>query len=197
MCFRLICRRRAIPIFPGDEFVRRNNDELVATYGNLVNRVLTFTYKNFDGKVPVPAALDEADREIQSKARETIAEMDANLGACKFKMSILRAMELAQAANRYLDGKAPWKTIKADKKAAATSLYVALTVITQLKNVLFPFMPFSSVKTHDYLGFNNDISRGGWQWQDLPAGQVLAPPQPLFKKLEESIIEEETKRIGT
>ena len=87
--------------------------------------------------------------------------------------------------------------IKTDKQAAATSLYVALTVITQLKNVLFPFMPFSSAKTHGYLGFNNDISRGGWQWQDLPAGQALMPPQPLFKKLEESIIEEETKRIGT
>ena len=136
ICFRLTCRRPTIPTFPGANSFSRNNNELVATYGNLVNRVLTFTYKNFEGKVPVPAALDDADREIQSKARETIAEMDANLGACKFKMSILRAMELAQAANRYLDEKAPWKTIKTDKQAAATSLYVALTVITQLKNVL-------------------------------------------------------------
>ena len=183
--------------FSWHEFVRRNNDELVATYGNLVNRVLTFTYRNFDGKVPAPAALDDTDREIQQKARDTIAEMDGNLSNCKFKLSILRAMELAQAANRYLDAKSPWKVIKENRAAAASSLYVALTVINQLKTVLNPFMPFSSAKVHEYLGFKDDISRGGWQWQDLPAGQLLVQPLPLFKKLEESIIEEETKRIGT
>jgi methionyl-tRNA synthetase len=183
--------------FSWHEFVLRNNDELVATYGNLVNRVLTFTYRNFDGKVPAPTALDNADREIQQKARDTISEMDGNLSNCKFKLSILRAMELAQAANRYLDVKSPWKVIKENRAAAASSLYVALTVINQLKTVLNPFMPFSSAKVHEYLGFKDDISRGGWQWQDLPAGQLLVQPLPLFKKLEESIIEEETKRIGT
>jgi methionyl-tRNA synthetase len=183
--------------FSWREFLRRNNDELVATYGNLVNRVLTFTYKNFNGKAPEPGALDDADKEIQSKARETIKQIDENLGACKFKLSILRAMELAQAANRYLDIKAPWKTIKTDRQAAATSLYVALVIITQLKNILYPFMPFSSQKVHEYLGFQSDITRGGWQWQDLPAGQLLCQPQPLFKKLDDSIVEEEMKRLGT
>jgi methionyl-tRNA synthetase len=183
--------------FSWREFVRRNNDELVATYGNLVNRVLTFTYRNFDGKVPEPAELGDDDREIQAKARNTIAEMDGYLAECKFKLAILRAMELAQTANRYLDAKAPWKIIKTDRQAAATSLYVALSVITQLKTALYPFMPFSSQKVHEYLGFKSDIEHGGWRWQDLPAGQSLCQPQPLFKKLDDSIIEEETKRLGT
>jgi methionyl-tRNA synthetase len=183
--------------FSWREFVRRNNDELVATYGNLVNRVLTFTYRNFDGKVPEPGELSDDDREIQKKARNTIAEMDGHLAGCKFKLAIIRAMELAQAANRYLDNKSPWKVIKEDRRAAATSLYVALSVITQLKAMLYPFLPFSSQKVHEFLGFEGDIARGGWEWQELPPGQTLCQPQPLFKKLEESIIEEETKRIGT
>ena len=182
--------------FSWREFVRRNNDELVATYGNLVNRVLTFVYRNFDGKVPEPSALGEDDRQIQEKAKNTINEMDGYLHDCKFKLSIMRAMELAQAANRYLDNKSPWKAIKENRQAAATSLYVALSVITQLKTVLYPFMPFSSQKVHEYLGFNGDVAGAGWKWQDLPPGQKLRPPQPLFTKLDESVIEEETRRIG-
>jgi methionyl-tRNA synthetase len=183
--------------FSWREFVRRNNDELVATYGNLVNRVLTFTYRNFDGKVPEPAKLGDDDREIQIKASNTINEMDDYLSGCKFKLAILRAMELAQAANRYLDAKAPWKAIKENRQVAATSLYVALSVITQLKTVLNPFLPFSSQKVHEYLGFKGKVEDYGWKPQPLPPGQNLCQSQPLFKKLEESIVEEETKRIGT
>ncbi len=168
--------------FSWREFVRRNNDELVATYGNLVNRVLTFVYRNFDGKVPEPAALSDDDRQIQEKAKNTINEMDGHLHDCKFKLSIMRAMELAQAANRYLDNKSPWKAIKENRQAAATSLYVALSVITQLKTVLYPFMPFSSQKVHEYLGFNGDVAGCGWKWQDLPPGQKLRQPQATLYK---------------
>jgi methionyl-tRNA synthetase len=183
--------------FSWREFVRRNNDELVATYGNLVNRVLTFVYRNFGGKVPESVELSDDDREIQEKARNTIDEMDGYLYNCKFKLAIMRAMELAQAANRYLDNKSPWKVIKENRQAAATSLYVALSIITQLKTVLYPFMPFSSQKVHEFLGFEGDVSSCGWKWQDLPRGQPLRQPKPLFSKLDESIIEEETRRIGT
>jgi len=183
--------------FSWREFVRRNNDELVATYGNLVNRVLTFVYRNFDGKVPESVELGDDDREIQEKTKNTINEMDGHLHDCKFKLAIIHAMELAQAANRYLDNKSPWKVIKENRQAAATSLYVALSIITQLKTVLYSFMPFSSQKVHEYLGFEGDVASCGWKWQDLPRGQQLRQPKPLFSKLDESIIEEETRRIGT
>ncbi len=182
--------------FSWREFVRRNNDELVATYGNLVNRVLTFTYRNFDGKVPEPEKYDASSQQLLKDADNTLTTVDECLKNCSFKEAIKNAMALAHAANRYLDAQAPWKMIKENRPAAATSLYVALTVITQLKNMLYPFIPFSSQKVHEYLGFKNDITRGGWQWQALPPGQTLCQSQPLFKKLEESIIEEETKRIG-
>jgi len=183
--------------FSWREFLRRNNDELVATYGNLVNRVLTFTYKNFEGKVPQPGEIDETSRQLKQKAEEALKTTDNHLSKCEFKDAIKATMALAHEANRYLDEKAPWKTIKTDRQAAANSLYTAISVIAQLKTLLYPFLPFSSQKVHEYLGFDGKAGDRGWQWQELPPGQKLQEPQPLFKKLDESIIEEETRRIGT
>jgi len=183
--------------FSWHEFVRRNNDELVATYGNLVNRVLTFTYRNFEGKVPEPGTLDEADKVILKDADAYLFKVGKAIEKCSFKLAIQSAMALAQQANRYLDEKAPWKKIKEDKQAAATSLYVAINVIAQLKTIFYPFLPFSSQKVHEYLGFEGKIEDSGWKPQAVAAGQQLKEPKPLFIKLDESIIEEETKRLGT
>jgi methionyl-tRNA synthetase len=192
--------------FSWREFVRRNNDELVATYGNLVNRVLTFTYRTFEGKVPSYADMGITDIEkfqrsytqLELRAEAVLINlMDEELTKCHFKSAIKMAMDLAQEANRYLDDKAPWKAIKENRQDAANSLYVALSVIAQLKTMLYPFLPFSSQKVHEYLGFDGGVGDYGWKWQDLPAGQKLREPRALFKKLDESIIEEETKRIGT
>jgi methionyl-tRNA synthetase len=174
--------------FSWREFVRRNNDELVATYGNLVNRVLTFTYRNFDGKVPEHGKYDESSRQLLKDAENTLKTVDECLYKCSFKDAIKNAMALAHAANRYLDDKAPWKAIKENRPAAADSLYVAINVIAQLKTMLYPFLPFSSQKVHEYLGFGGKIGDYGWKWQDLPAGQKLREPHALFKKLDESII---------
>jgi methionyl-tRNA synthetase len=182
--------------FSWREFVRRNNDELVATWGNLVNRVLTFTYRNFDGKVPEAGEYDDESQLLMKEAESTLKNVDEHLSKCQFKDAIKTAMALAHAANRYLDDKAPWKAIKEDRQATATSLYVALSVIVQLKQMLYPFLPFSSQRVHEYLGFDGKIENYGWVWQDLPPGQPLRQPQALFKKLDESIIEEETRRIG-
>ena len=182
--------------FSWREFVRRNNDELVATYGNLVNRVLTFTYRNFDGSVPQPGEPDDQSKTLLKKAEDTIASIDGFLYGCHFRDAIRTAMSLAQEANRYLDETSPWKVIKEDRQAAAASLYTALSAITQLKTVMYPFLPFSSQKVHEYLGFEGYVEDSKWKWQDLPPGQKLSPPRPLFKKLDKSIIEEETARLG-
>ncbi len=182
--------------FSWHEFVRRNNDELVATYGNLVNRVLTFTYRNYDGCVPQPGELDNESHTLLDKADEAFTACDRLLYECHFREAIRTAMSLAQEANRYLDDKAPWKAIKEDKHAAATSLYTALCVISQLKTILYPFLPFSSQKVHEYLGFEGNIEGCGWKRQGLRPGQKLVSPEPLFKKLDNSIIEEETARLG-
>ena len=186
--------------FSWREFVRRNNDELVATYGNLVNRVLTFTYKNFNGCVPDNGKMDDSGAVLDNKARAAAQQVDTLLSHCHFKQAILQAMSLAQETNRYLDEQAPWKKIKEDRQAAANSLYTAICVISRLKNMLYPFLPFTSQKVHEYLGFDGKIEDylRNSDLGDLPMpGQKMREPKPLFVKLDDSIIEEETKRIGT
>jgi methionyl-tRNA synthetase len=181
--------------FSWEEYVRRNNDELVATYGNLVHRVLTFTYRNFDGKVPATTEVDTTSRQLNILTDTVFLEVDSLLSRCNFKQAIKRAMDLAHEANRYLDEKAPWKAFKTDKQAAADSLYIALRTISALKTMLYPFLPFSSQTLHEYLGFKGRIEDAGWQIQTPPPGQNLLQPQPLFTKLDDEIVEREMQKL--
>jgi len=182
--------------FSWREYVRRNNDELVATYGNLAHRVLTLTYRNFEGKIPVPVNLDETDRLMAASCKEVFEEVDDSLYRCQFKQALNKAMALAHEANRYLDGKAPWKAIKTDRQAAANSLYTAIGAISALKTMLYPFLPFSSQKLHEYLGFEGKIENSKWEVCIPEPGQKLVEPKALFTKLDDEIIEKETRKLG-
>jgi methionyl-tRNA synthetase len=181
--------------FSWQEFVRRNNDELVATYGNLVHRVLTITYRNFDGRVPAAGNVDADSETLLSKAEATLNKVDDLLYGCHFREAMREAMALAQEANRYLDAKAPWKTIKDDRDSAATALSTALGVICCLKTVLYPFLPFSSGKLHRLLGFEGTVEEGDWSISVPQTGQKLASPEPLFTKLDDKIVDEENNRL--
>lgn len=181
--------------FSWKEFLRRNNDELLATYGNLVHRVLSFTYRNWDGVVPSPGELDAQDNFLLAKARETLSKVDEHLFGCHFCEGIREAFGLAQEANRYLDEKAPWRTIKLDREAAATTMAVCLGVISCLKTVLFPYLPFSSRKLHQLLGFAGKPEEGGWGFDFPLTGQKLNRPEPLFSKLPEELISDELARL--
>jgi methionyl-tRNA synthetase len=181
--------------FSWREFFRRNNDELVATYGNLANRVLTFVSRNFDGCVPEPGELDNQSQALLKKAEETIKNVGDLISRCHFKQGIMAAMALAQEANRYLDDKSPWKIIKEDRTSAANSLYVALGVISALKTALYPFLPFSSQKLHNMLGFEGKVE-DGWKLKLPAGGQRLGEIKPLFVKLDEKLVDEETARLG-
>ena len=183
--------------FSWREFVRRNNDELVATYGNLVHRVLTFVYKSFDGCVPTPGEFDSRSQALLDKAKDTLNTVDELLYCCHFKEAIRSTMSLAQETNRYLDEKSPWKIINQDRQASATALYVAISVLSTLSTMLYPFLPFSSQRLHEFLGFTGNIEDDGWRLHIPPAGQKLLPPEPLFSKLDEGVVEEETSRLGT
>ncbi len=182
--------------FSWREFVRRNNDELVATYGNLVQRVLTFTCRAFNGCVPAPGSIDAAGQALLDKARETFGVVDDLLGRCFFKEAIKEVMALAQEANRYLEDTSPWKAIKTDRAAAATALYVAVNVISALQTMFYPFLPFSSEKLHGWLGFSGSVADDGWRIVSVPPGQRLSPAGAFFAKLDEGLIEEETARLG-
>lgn len=207
--------------FSWGEYVRRTNDELVATYGNLVHRTLSFVQRNFEGRVPEPGDLSEADNAILARSDAAFQTAGDLLDACKFKAAITEIMAVAHEANRYLDAKAPWFQIKTDRRAAATTIYTCLCVINNLKVLLAPFLPFSSQRLHNLLGYESDIFgrqytevvqeetrshlvlrydgsalAARWEPSRVPSGQKLPPPTPLFTKLDESIVEQELARMS-
>jgi len=206
--------------FTWDEFLRRNNEELVATWGNLVNRVLGFAYKRFGGEVPEPGGMNEDDLALLDQVEPAFERVSALLDAVKLKAALTEAMALAHEANRYLNLKEPWKQIKVDPAAAATTVYVALRVIDSLKVLLAPFLPFTSQRLHAYMGYEGDLfgrlyteklteterthlalrydgsdAAGRWAPSELAPGQALRKPAPLFLKLDPSIIDEEIERM--
>jgi methionyl-tRNA synthetase len=206
--------------FTWAEFVRRNNDELVANWGNLVNRTLTNVYRNF-GAVPEPGPLTPGEQAQIAAAEGGFAVAGALLDEARFKAALTEIMRLAAGVNQYLGEQEPWKVLKTDRARAATVLYVALRCINNLKVLLAPFLPFSSQCLHEMLGAegylagplefreyteaNGSTHRvltgdyagwiGRWEPQALPIGQPLRQPQALFKKLDEKVVAEELARM--
>ncbi len=177
-------------------FVQRNNDELVATWGNLVNRVLTFTYKNFDKSVPEPGDLSDGDRALISRVEEALEETGREIAAGNFRSALEAGMSAAREANRYVEENAPWKLLKEDRERCATVLYTAIAAISGLKTALYPFLPFTCQKLHGYLGSEGPVQAGGWQLVMPAGGRPLAKAEPLFKKLDPEIAEEEEAKLG-
>jgi methionyl-tRNA synthetase len=207
--------------FTWSEFVRRNNDELVATWGNLVNRALQSAFKNF-GAVPDPGVLSESDTRLLAEIEGGFESVGSLIEAARFKNALQEIMRLAGLGNQYVTEQAPWALLEADRERAATILYVALKAIDSLKLLLTPFLPFSSQRLHELLGYDGLIAGplefrtvtevggkehavltgeygdwvGRWEPSELPAGQVLREPQPLFTKLDaERVVAEELKRM--
>jgi methionyl-tRNA synthetase len=173
--------------FTYEELVRRNNDELVATYGNAVHRTLSFLQSKFNGVVPEPQPLREADREILAEVDRGFSLVGRNIASCHIKEGLNAAMAVARAANRYLDEQAPWRQIKTDKEAAGTTIYVMLQVISGLHVLFSPYLPFSSEKLHSLLGLEGGTDAMRWHLETVPAGSKLPVPTPLFPKLEEPV----------
>jgi methionyl-tRNA synthetase len=170
--------------FSEDDLVRRNNEELVSTWGNLVNRVLTITYRSFEGKVPQPGELRDADKTLVQQGQEMLSSVGESIAACRFREGLRTAMAYAQETNRYLNQEEPWKTRETEPAAAARALYTALGAIEALKLALYPYLPFSAQQLHALLGHNGPIDADGWSVGKPTPGSVLRQPQPLFKKLE-------------
>jgi methionyl-tRNA synthetase len=204
-----------------NEFYHRNNDELVATWGNLVNRVLAFTYKHWDGIIPDPGDLRAEDRALLDLVEGGFNSVNEEFEAVHLRAALNDAMSLATEVNRYLDVNAPWFEIKTSREMAAKSVYTALRAIDSLKVLLAPFLPHSCDSLHGYLGYDGSLfgkqsvesiedelgthvvlryhpesATGKWEASQLPGGQRMREPRALFKKLDESIIAEERLKLG-
>lgn len=207
--------------FSWDGFLARVNNELVAAWGNLVNRMLGFAYKRFDGVVPEPGELTEADRAIIAQSEAAFEHVGDLLERVKLKEGLDAALAVVREANAYLNEYEPWKLIKEDRDAAARIVYSVLRVIDNLKTVLAPYLPFSSQQVHEYLGYDGTLfgsleireysetershealvydhsgAVGRWQAGALPPGQPMRQPGPLFTKLEAEIVDQERGLLG-
>jgi methionyl-tRNA synthetase len=206
--------------FSWAEFLRRNNDELLANWGNLVNRTLTNAHRNF-GEVPIPGELTDEDRQALATIAAGFESVGRLIEEARFRAAIAEAMRLSSVGNQYVDHEAPWAAIKDDRERAATILYVALRIVDSLKVIFTPFLPFSSQKLHELLGYDGwlagplvfrDVEEEGgdehtiltgdysswvgeWRPSDLPPGQKLNEPEALFRKLDPGIVDEELRRL--
>jgi methionyl-tRNA synthetase len=167
-----------------DEIARRINEELVATWGNLVNRVVSMTNRYFDGVVPEPGLLGEADQAAMSGRLDTLAEVSELLYGVKLRAGIARAMAGAQEANAYLNDLAPWTTSKTDMERTGTTLWVALQVIAATATALSPYMPGTSAEVLAALGSPIEGRTPKWVASEVVAGLKLGELGPLFAKVE-------------
>jgi methionyl-tRNA synthetase len=206
--------------FTWSEFVRRNNDELVATWGNLVNRAVSFAAKNI-GSIPVAGDLTDADRALLAATSGAFASVGEQLSHSRFKFAVNEAMRAVGEANKYFSEQAPWKLRTSDPERMRTVLHVTLQAIADAKTLLTPFLPRSSQAVHEMLGGAGDWSgmpriervdeEGGpsypvitgtydstfrWESRPVTAGTPLAVPAPLFTKLDQSVVDEEIARLG-
>lgn len=204
-----------------EDFYHRNNDELVATWGNLVNRVLSFAYKYWEGVLPDPGELKPLDIDLLANIEKGFDTVAAEFENVHLRAALGECMRMASEVNKYLDQTAPWTAIKTDQDAAARSIFTAIKAIDSLKIMFAPFLPFTSEKLHQFLDYPEPIfgsqsvetcqdelsthtilrynpiqNANVWMPSQLQPGSKFEKPLPLFKKLDESIVAEERARLG-
>ncbi len=205
--------------FTWSEFIRRNNDELLANWGNLVNRTVSFAARNI-GSVPEPGALTDADRELLQRSRDAFKQIGDALSRSRFKAAITETMRTLADANKYLSEQAPWKLRESDPERMRTICHVALQLVDDGKTLLTPFLPRSSQQVYQMLGGSGrwsamprieEVSEEGgapypvitgdyqeaarWQSEPIWPGTPLQTPTPLFAKLDPGLAEEELARL--
>jgi len=205
--------------FTWSEFIRRNNDELLANWGNLVNRSVSFAARNI-GAIPEPGALTSADAELVQRSRGAFKTVGDHLSRSRFKVAVTEAMRTLADANKYLSEQAPWKLRESDPERMRTICHVALQLVSDGKTLLTPFLPRSSQKVHQMLGGTGtwspmprieEVSEVGgagypvitgdypgaarWRSEPIRPGTPLAVPRPLFAKLDPRLAEEELARL--
>ena len=181
--------------FTWKDFQERNNSELVAVYGNFVNRALQLTKKYWNGVVPACGELEEIDRQTIQEFKDVKEKVEAYLDIFKFREAQKEAMNLARIGNKYIAETEPWKLWKTDPKRVETILYISLQLVANLSIAFEPFLPFSSKKLREMINMTE------YNWSELgstdllPAGKQLAEPELLFDKIDDEAIEAQLRKL--
>ena len=181
--------------FTWKDFQERNNSELVAVYGNFVNRALQLTKKYWNGVVPACGELEEIDRQTIQEFKDVKEKVEAYLEIFKFREAQKEAMNLARIGNKYIAETEPWKLWKTDPKRVETILYISLQLVANLSIAFEPFLPFSSKKLREMINMTE------YNWSELgstdllPAGKQLAEPELLFDKIDDEAIEAQLHKL--
>ena len=181
--------------FTWADYQARCNNELVAVYGNFVNRALQLTQKYYDGEVPAPGRLTDYDQQTLDEFRGVKEKLEGLLEAFKFREAQKEAMNLARIGNKYIDDSEPWKVVKTDPERVKTVIYISLQLTANLAIAFEPFLPFSSERLRTM------IDMPEFSWEDLGKTDLLAPgkrlpkPELLFTKVEDEAIELQVKKL--
>ena len=182
--------------FTWKDFQERNNNELVAVYGNFVNRALQLTKKYFDGRVPACGELNDVDKQALDEFKDVKEKVESLLDTYKFRDAQKEAMVLARIGNRYITECEPWKVWKTDPKRVETILYISLQLVANLAIAFEPFLPFSSAKLRRLLNMEGVDWNALGNTEILKPGHQLAEPELLFEKIEDDAIEAQLKKLA-
>lgn len=181
--------------FTWRDFQARNNNELVAIYGNFVNRALVLTHKYFEGKVPALGELTDYDRATLQEIAALVPTLEEHIEQFHFREALRDAMQIARIGNKYLADTEPWKVAKSDLDRTATILHIALQITANLSIAFAPFLPFSTQRLCGMLQIN-PLSWDRLGHNDLlPIGHTLSTPTLLFEKIEDAAIEAQMERL--
>ena len=181
--------------FTWRDFQVRNNSELVAIYGNFINRTLVLTGKYFDGKVPPLGTLEDIDKDVLAQIADSKARIENMLDNFHFRDALREAMNLARTGNKYLADTEPWKLAKTDMSRVATILNVALQLSANLNIAFEPFLPFSSAKLRQMLQFDSVRWADFGKTELLPAGHALGKTELLFEQIDDATIEQQINKL--
>ncbi len=181
--------------FTWKDFQARNNNELVAIYGNFVNRALVLTSKYFDGIVPVCGELTDYDRHTLDEFVHVKTDLEKLLDNFRFRDAQKEAMNLARIGNKYLADTEPWKLAKTDMERVATIMHLSLQIAANLAIAFEPFLPFSSQKLRDMLNISDFNWKNLGKTDLLKAGTQLGTPELLFEKVEDAVIEAQVQKL--
>lgn len=181
--------------FTWKDYQARNNNELLAIFGNFVNRTLVLTQKYFEGVIPAFSDLTDGDKQVIEQMNAFPNKIGSSIENYRFREALSELMNLARLGNRYLTENEPWKLFKTDVERVKTILYVSIQLVAKLGIICEPFLPFTALKLRKMIGLNENSWQAAEQTELLSVGHQLGTPDILFEKIEDELVEKQIQKL--